>query len=179
MAESKHWFAPLSFVSKPLTTTLNKNMENKTKLLSYAIFMFAALVIIIDFALPGKIFNDQVIRLQKERQQYFKAARNYHYSYKVFTSQHKFLVTEDFTESELTNKKIQYSVSRIFKKVNWYKLLSSENKSFYSLRIASGLILPILVIISILIAIKYKKKIGNLILILQILLIADLILLLT
>ena len=153
--------------------------QHKLRLLLYATFTLAALVILADFVLPGRIINDEIINVQSERQQYYNAARNYHYSYKVITSEHEFLVAEDFAELELLNEKIEYSVSRIFKKVNWYRLISSENKSSYSLRIASGLVLPLLTIISIFVAFRYKKKIGILLLIIQILLIADLIFLMT
>ena len=144
-----------------------------------AVFALAALVIIIDFVSPGTKVQDGVVNVQKERQQYYNAARNYHYSYKIITSEHSFLVTEDFANLALPNKKIEYSISRIFKQVNWYKLLSSENKSFYSLRVASGLILPLLLISAIFVAFRYNKRIGTIIYILQILLIADLIFLIT
>lgn len=153
--------------------------QHKVHLSLYASFTLVALVILVDFILPGRIIHDEIINVQKERQQYYNAARNYHYSYKVITSKHKFLVTEDFAELELINEKIEYSVSPIFKEVNWYRLLSSENKSFYSLRIASGFVLPLLAIILIFVAFRYRKKIDTLVFILQILLVADLIFLIT
>ncbi len=153
--------------------------QQKLRLSIYASFTLIALFILADFVLPGRIVNDEIIEVQSERQQYYNAARNYHYSYKVITSKHKFLVAEDFAELDLVNKKIEYSVSPIFKKVNWYRLISSKEKSFYSLRIASGLVLPLLIIILIFAAFRYKKKIGTLLFIFQILLIADLIFLMT
>jgi hypothetical protein len=138
-----------------------------------------ALIILVDFVSPGRIINDEIINIKKERQQYYNAARNYHYSYKVITSEHEFLITDDFAKLELVNEKIEYSVSPIFKEVNWYRLLSSENKSFYSLRIVSGLVIPLLAIISIFVTFRYKKEIDILVFILQILLIANLIFLMT
>ena len=157
---------------------MNKHQHN-LRLSLNAAFTLAALVILVDFVSPGRILNDEIINVQRERQQYYNAARNYHYSYKVITSEHEFLVAEDFAELKLVNKKIEYAVSPIFKEVNWYRLLASESKSFYSLRIVSGLVLPMLTIISIFVAFRYKKKIGTLVFILQILLIADLIFLMT
>ncbi|SDS40714.1 hypothetical protein SAMN04515667_2105 [Formosa sp. Hel1_31_208] len=156
-----------------------KSKTQKLRLSLYAIFTLASLIIIVDFVLPGRIINDEIIQIQRELQQYYNAASNYHYSYKVITNQHEFLITEDFAELELLNEKIEYSVSRIFKEVNWYQLLSSENKTFFSLRIVSGLALPLLTIISIFVAFRYKKEIGTFVFILQILLIADLIFLMT
>ncbi len=153
--------------------------QHKLRLLLYSIFALVALIVLVDFVSPGKIINDEIINVKRERQQYYNAARNHHYSYKVITSEHEFLVEEDFAKLELVNEKIEYSISRIFKEVNWYRFVSSENKSFYSLRIISGLVLPLLTIISIFVAFRYKKEIGILVFILQILLIADLIFLMT
>ena len=149
--------------------------QHKLRLSLYAIFVLAALVIILDFILPGRVVNDEIIDVKIERQQYFNAARNYHYSYKVITSEHQFSVAEDFAELIQDEEKIEYSVSRIFKEVNWYRLLSSENRAVYSLRILSGLVLPLLTILSILLAYRYKKKMGTLGFVLQVLLVADLI----
>lgn len=153
--------------------------QKKTRLYLYATFTLLAFVILVDFVLPGRIINDEIIKVQKNRQQNYNTARNYHYSYKVVTNEHEFLVAADFVALEMENKNIKYTVSPIFKEVNWYRLLSSENKSFYSLRIASGLVLPLVSIILIFIAFRYYKKIDYLILIIRILLIADLILLIT
>tara|TARA_Y100001978_G_C23687079_1_gene432534 strand:- start:270 stop:743 length:474 start_codon:yes stop_codon:yes gene_type:complete len=146
---------------------------NKLRLSTYAVFTLGALLIFVDFVSPGRRINDKIINLKKERQQYFNAARNYHYSYKISTNEHEFIVAEDFIEPKLINKKIQYSISRIFKEVNWYKLLSSQKRSFSSLRVVSGCLVPLLLIIAIFVAYKYKKKIGLLIFILQVLLLAD------
>ncbi|MCA6074994.1 hypothetical protein [Fulvivirga sedimenti] len=153
--------------------------QHKLRLSLYTTFVLAALVILFDFILPGRVVNDEIIDVKRERQQYFNAARNYHYSYKVITSEHQFSVAENFAQLVQDHEKIEYSVSRIFKEVNWYRLLSSENNSFYSLRILSGLVLPLLTIISILVAYLYKKNIGILVFVLQVLLVADLIFLMT
>jgi len=157
---------------------MQKN-QHKLRLSLYAIFTLAALVILVDYVSPGSIINDEIITVQKERQQSYNAARNYHYSYKVITSEHEILVEEEFATQELENEKIEYAISPIFNQVNWYRLLSSEGKSSYSLRIASGLVLPLLTIILIFVAFRFKKKISTLVYIVQILLIADLIFLMT
>lgn len=153
--------------------------QHKLRLSLYATFTLIAFVILVDFASPGRIINDEIINVKRELQQYYNSAGNYHYSYKVITSEHEFLVPEDFAELELENEKIEYSISRIFEEVNWYRLSVSENKSLYSLRIVSGLVLPLLALISIFAAFRYKKEINILVFILQILLIADLIFLMT
>ncbi len=153
--------------------------RDKLSLSLYAIFTFIALVILVDFVWLGRTFNDEIINVQKERQQYYNAARNYHYSYKVNTNEHEFFVTEDFAKSDLINEKIEYSVSPLFKEVNWYRFLTSENKSYYSLRIISGLVIPILTIVLIFLTFRYKLNIGTLVFITEVILIVNLIYLLT
>ena len=149
---------------------------DKKKLLVYGITLITAFVILIDFILPGKVFTEEIINIEKERQQYYNAARNYHYSYKVVTSKHHFSVSEDFAKY-VQSQKIKYSVSFIFKEVNRYGLLSSKKSSIYSFRIVSGLILPLLVIFTIVVAYKYKKRLSILIFVLQVTLLANLIIL--
>lgn len=149
--------------------------QNKLPLILYCLSIFAALIVLTDFILAGKVIIDEVIDVKKERQQYYNAARNHHYSYKVTTSKHHFTVSDDFAQLVQDNQKIEYSVSRIFKEVNRYRLVSSENSAIYSLRIISGLIIPLSVIIAIGVAYKYKKKISTIVFVLQILLIVDLI----
>jgi hypothetical protein len=150
---------------------------NQNKLLLYAITLFTALIILIDFTLPGKIYTEEVESVEKKRQQYYNAARNYHYSYELVTSKHNFVVSEDFVKS-VENKPVKYSVSLIFNEINKYGLESSKENTTHSFRIASGLVLPLLVIFIITFAYKYNRKMNILIFVLQIVLLANFILLL-
>lgn len=152
---------------------MNKNKW--AQLLLNRTFLLASLLIIVDFVLPGKRSEDEIVHLRKERQQYYNAARNFHYSYKVITSKHEFYVTEDFASLELEAGRIEYAVSPIFKEVNWYRLPDAENRSYYSLRFLSGLVLPFMVLGVMLMALRYKKSIGTIVFVLQSLLFADLI----
>lgn len=152
--------------------------QDKIRLSINVAFVLAALVILVDFMLPGSIINEEIIGVQKEEQQYYNAAGNSHYSYQVVTSEHEFSVTEEFAESLQDHDKIEYSVSQVFKEVNWYSQPSPENKATYSFRTMSGLVLPLLMLLSILVAYRFKKNIGILVFVLQALLIADLVFLL-
>ncbi|MHA7102289.1 hypothetical protein [Roseivirga pacifica] len=143
-----------------------------------AIFSLAALLILIDFALPGKLVSHKIVDIQSAHQQYYNAGGNSHYSYAITTNAHTFPVTEAFAQSVQVNQKIEYSVSSIFKEVNWYKSPSANNRFIYSLRLVSGLVLPLLAIIVFAAAFKYKKKISTLAFVFQVLVIADLIFLL-
>lgn len=141
----------------------------------FILFSLIAVIIIIDFTLPGKVFTKDIIAIKKEKQQYYNAAKNYHFSYELTTNKHQFLVTKDFVKSNWKNNKVNYSISLIFKEVNWYKLTTSTIKTYYSLRILSGLILPLLVLTAMAFSYYYKKNIDIFIFVLQALLLADLI----
>ena len=149
-------------------------MSNPKYRLSFdIIFILTALAIIVDFILPGKIIQDNIVDVKKERQQHYNAARKYHYTYEIITNEHRFFVAKDFVELIKNEDKIEFSVSRIFKEVNWYRFDSTQNKSIYSLRILSGLILPLLVVVFILASILLQKDVRTLIFVVQLCLIAD------
>lgn len=147
---------------------------SKVKLFLYGLTILTALIILVDFTLPGKVFTEDIISIDKERQQYYNAAGNSHYSYKLITSKHRFTVSEDFAKS-VEDEKIKYSVSLIFNEVNRYDVHSSEQSNIHSFRIASGLILPLIIIFTILIAYKYKKKMNTLLFVLHVVLLGNLI----
>lgn len=134
-----------------------------------------ALVIIGDFVLPRSVVQSEIMEVRSQQEQYYNTARNYHYSYKVVTSQHEFSVSEEFSSLAQENQKIEYSVSPIFKEVNWYRLQKSDEKSSFSLRIISGLVLPLMALISILVAYRTKWNMNTLVFVLQTVLIADLV----
>ncbi|WKV13023.1 hypothetical protein [Marivirga harenae] len=129
----------------------------------------------VDFLIPGNKVIDEISTVQKERQQYFNAARNFHYSYKVSTSQYDFYITGDYAKEIDINERIEFEVSLLFKEVNEYRLLSFEKSDTYSLRYISSLFIPLLVLITMAFAYFSKKKISTLIFVLQVLLLADLV----
>lgn len=140
-----------------------------------ALFILIAFLIIGDFILPGAEYNDEIMSIQKERQDYFNAARNYHYSTEVVTTQHRFSVSEEFGLTAKEKDEIEYSVSQLFNEVNWYRSTSSQSKSFYSLRMMSGLIIPLSLLISLFVVYRLKKNLSTLVFVLKLLILADLI----
>ena len=60
---------------------------NRTQRLIYAVITVLALVILVDFTFFGSVKNQQIEQVQKSRQQTYNAARSYHFSYKVITSE--------------------------------------------------------------------------------------------
>ena len=154
------------------------NNQDNLRLGLYSLFVLTSITILTDFILPGSVIVEEIIDVRKEKQQYYNAARNYHFSYRVFTSTHHFSITEDFAEEIKNNQQIEFAVSPIFKEINSYRLLNSGNREIYSLRILSGLVIPLALILVIGLAFKYEKKMSILIFVIQVLVIADLIFLL-
>ena len=130
---------------------------------------------IADFAIPGKVKTEQILNLDRNTEQYYNAAQNSHYSYKIITSEDEFSVEGDFAQLDLENKTIEYSVSRIFQEVNWYKLESTEDKQQHSLRLVSGLVLPLLALIAIVADFKFERNVEILVFVLQVLLLGNLV----
>lgn len=149
--------------------------QNKLRLGLYSLFLAASMIILADFILPGSVVVEEIIDVKNEKQQYYNAARNYHFSYRLFTNSHNFSITEDFAKEIKNNQQIEFAVSPIFKEINSYKLLNSGNREIYSLRILSGLVIPLALIIVIGLAFKYENKMSVLIFVIQVLVIADLI----
>ncbi len=144
----------------------------------HGVTLLVSILIVADFLLPAKVFTEDVVAIKKERQQYYNAARNYHYSYKVVTPEHEFSVTENFAKLA-ENEKITYSVSLLFNEINSFHLVASKKRKFYSFRIASGLVLPLIVILALILAYKYKKRNDTLLFVLQMVLLGNLIIVLT
>jgi len=148
-------------------------MGTSTKIL-YGITALIALVVLLDVCIPGKSYTDNVTEIIREKQKYYNAATNYHYSYKVVTPNHKFLVPEEFA-AEAQDKEITYSVSLLFHEVNGFKLTTDKSYSMYSFRVVSGIILPLLILLILGLRLTYTKKVDKLLFILQIIMLLNLI----
>jgi len=151
------------------------NSKFKLRPFLYSLFILIALVIITDFALPGEAFKDQVIKVQAEHQNYYNAAQNFHFSYKLSTAQHNFSVSEDFAETVNEGDTVNYRLSLIFKEVNRYHLITTESIHTDSFRRYSGLILPLLVLLIMGFAYRHGNKMSALIFVIQVLAIGDLV----
>ena len=147
------------------------------KLISYVLTITLALAILMDFSLPGKTLTEEIISIDKNKQSYYNAGGNFHYVHTIKTTNHKFPVSEVFAKSH-KDKNISFTTSLIFDEINEYSSPTYKNSSQYSLRIAYGLILPLIVILVLLVSLKLKKRMDTLVFVLQAVLVADLIFLL-
>ena len=141
----------------------------------YLLTIALAALIFVDFELPGKAVTGEILEIKKERQQYYNAAQHFHYTYKIVTAEHGFTVSQSFAKEVGVGEKIDYTVSILFHEVNRYTSVQGEHSGIHSFRWVSGLILPLLTVIIMLLAMKYPGRLGIVSFVFQVLLIADLI----
>lgn len=148
---------------------------NRTSFLN-ALVVLAALLILVDFALPGNVVNDKIVRSQRQLQEYNNAARGHHYSHIVATTHRAFSVSEKVAQRAAAEMPIVYSVSWVFDEVNWCRIPSTGSRSYYSLRWLSAALLPLLTLVALFFEPRYKgaMEMGIVVFVLQVLLLADL-----
>ena len=152
----------------------------KRKLLVNAFFVFAALFVVMDFAIPGKVAEDHIVRIQRQVQKHNNAARGFHYSHRLVTAHRVFSVSEEVAQRAEAEAPIVYSVSRVFDEVNWCRVPSTDARSYYSLRWLSAVLLPLLTLAAMFFEPRYQgaMEMGIVVFVLQALLLGDLLFLL-
>lgn len=132
-------------------------------------------VIIIDFLFPGEMVNDTVVKVERIRQSHHNASGNSHFSFTLVGEHHKFDITEDFANAIDANDEIRYSISPLFKEVNRFKKVKSNHASYFPLRVISGFILPLLILLLFAAERIWNWGLKNLQMVLAILLVVDLV----
>jgi hypothetical protein len=157
------------------------NSTNNFRRISNIVLVLAAFVVLLDFAIPGKMMTAEVIEIKKSRQNYYNAAQNYHYSYRVITADYEFPVNEEFAKSrEYTAGVVEFSVSPLFKQVDSYNWVEwSAGPYTYSLRLISALVFPLVVFALVFASYRFKKQWNFVFLVLRILTIANIALVLS
>lgn len=153
------------------------NKLNNAQKISLIICSLLALTMILDYSLFSKTLVEKVVATQKSYESYYNAARNAHYSYHLQAESFDFSVSEYFASKAQVGQEIKIEVSPIFREVNSYSL-SHTGHEVYSLRRFSGLILPILILLTLAIGYKYGNKFSTLSFMMEALTIANLIYLL-
>ncbi|WP_339849624.1 hypothetical protein [uncultured Dokdonia sp.] len=148
-----------------------------TNRILYGITILISLVVLIDFALPGTLYTEDVVCVSRNKEKYYNAGGNSHNTYRVVTPTRQFSVSKDVATT-LEGKQVVYAVSLIFKEVNRYKLATSEKSHLYSFRVVSGLVLPLLVLFALGISYGFKKDLSILVFVLQVLTAGNLVMLL-
>lgn len=145
---------------------------------AYVICIVISVIIIADFLIPGKSISREVVHVSKDTQQHYNASGNQYFTYRVYTEEHDFYISADSYSAVEKGQIIEYRVSYIFGEVNSYQVAEKESSNVYSLRGATGLLFPVLVLLMMSLAFKLDDKMGILIFVVQVLLLADVIYLL-
>lgn len=143
----------------------------------HGITILITLVVLMDFALPGTRYTEDVVSVSRKKEKYYNAGGNSHNTYHVVTATRQFSVSKDVATTA-EDKQIDYALSLLFKEVNGYKLASSNKNQIYSFRVISGLVLPLLVLLALGISYRFKKDMSILLFVLQVLTVGNLIMLL-
>ncbi|WP_051583891.1 hypothetical protein [Dokdonia sp. PRO95] len=148
-----------------------------TNRILYGITVLISLVVLMDFALPGTRYSEDVVSVSRNKEKYYNAGGNSHNTYRVVTPTRQFSVSKDVATT-LEGNRIDYALSLLFKEVNEYKLATSEKSHLYSFRVVSGLVLPLLVLLAIGISYGFKKDLSTLLFVFQVLTAGNLVMLL-
>tara|TARA_Y100001954_G_C15718027_1_gene556716 strand:+ start:129 stop:593 length:465 start_codon:yes stop_codon:yes gene_type:complete len=140
------------------------------------LFTLLSLIILFDYLGTGNIVSSEIINVKRDLQRHYNASGNFHYSYRLVTLDHTFSVDKSDYRTLKLGDSIEYSISPIFKKINWYKPFQFDRKKVYSLRWMSALLLPVMLLISMLLEylLKSRIEIDLFVFILQVVLLASL-----
>ena len=137
-----------------------------------------SLVIILDFVLSKAPVSEKVTGVQSSLESHNNAGGNSHFSFKIRTENHHFLVSENFALNTKNGDLVKISVTPLFNEVNTVEMVTTGESEIYSLRLISGLFLPLLIIIILALGYKFGSKWSNVVFVFEVLALADLIFLL-
>ena len=137
------------------------------------LFYILAVVFIVDFLLPAKDITTEVIAIKPVRQHYYNAGGNSHLTYTLKTKESQFIISKEFAKKIKQADSVTIKESILFNEVN--SCTFNGFSETYSLRLFSGLILPLLVILIIIAQTKFHLKISALSLIFKIMLVGNLV----
>ena len=137
-----------------------------------------SLVIILDFVLAEAPVLEKVTGVQSSLESHNNAGGNSHFSFKIRTENHHFSVSENFALNTKNGDLVKISVTPLFNEVNTVELVTTGESEIYSLRLISGLFLPLLIIIILALGYKFGSKWSNVVFVFEVLALADLIFLL-
>lgn len=131
-------------------------MKNTKTNFIISFFLIAlSLTTIFDFLIDSQIKQSNNFKINKVKQKYYNASQNYHFTYEIVTPTETFNVSEEFAKSISDTNEIYYGISKIYNEINWYSS-DLKNKSTYSLRYFSGLIIPLIFIIYFILSLVFK-----------------------
>jgi hypothetical protein len=121
------------------------SIKNRKNFLKY-ILAFLSVIVILDFSFSEEE-SREILSVVRERQSHNNASGNHHYTYRIRTDKKSFYVSQELATMVGIGKPILMGISPIFREVNYVEY-NSERET-YSLRWFSGLIVPILAVITV------------------------------
>lgn len=146
----------------------------KLKLFFMAFSAVLSLIIILDFSLSGASIKEKVIGVNTTIESHNNAGGNSHFSFKIRTQNYAFTVSESFAHLIKNEDELNLSITPFFEEVNTVRLSSGESE-IHSLRLISGLILPLLIIIALALGYKIGNRWNNIVFVFEVLAFADLV----
>jgi predicted PurR-regulated permease PerM len=145
----------------------------KTQALTMALCAFLALIILIDYGFGGKSFVEEIVSVDTSLQKYYNAGGNSHFSFRIQTANYEVPVSESFASLAEEGQELKVEISPLFGEVNASEILKAGHKEVYSLRLLSGLLLPILTLLVLAIGYRYKEKASTVVFVMEALTVAD------
>jgi hypothetical protein len=150
----------------------------KVQMILMMVCALVAVVIILDYSLPGKILVEEVLAVKKTYENYYNAGGNYHISFKIHTAHHTYYVSKTFASLVQKGLKLETKTSPFFNEVNSSEILTTGNTEVHLLRMLSGFILPVFVLLVLTLGYKYGSRVSTLVFIIEVITVVDLIYLL-
>ncbi|MFY0688527.1 MAG: hypothetical protein JXQ90_15230 [Cyclobacteriaceae bacterium] len=125
-----------------------------------------AMIILLD-SFVSKEIEETITYLGRKMESHNNASRNFHFSYEVKTTDRQFFVSGDLYNQLKVDSKVTLGISPFFQEVN------KCNGRRPLLRLLSGVILPLLMLITGWIAMKFKNKVSTLVFVLEVMILAD------
>lgn len=148
------------------------NSTQKIKLLAALV----ALVVLIDFAIPGKTFRQEITEVKTKHQQYYNAAGNSHLTYHAQTKRGEIMLSETVAREILPGDTLVFRESMLFHANNGFYAPKVEKASFsrHSMRWFAGLVFPIIILITMLYKWPSTTRLSNFEFVMLMFLLADL-----
>jgi len=130
-------------------------------------------IILIDTLFLGQNRTEEITGLNEEYQSYFNAAGNGHSTFKVNTTNYAFYLSPESVEALSLNVQINLKTSSIFNQP-LYVINPDTSKEIVLLSGFTGLTIPAVVILFMLLALKFKNRLGIITFVLQVALLINL-----
>jgi hypothetical protein len=141
--------------------------------------IFLCSFLIVDFVIPTKASKETVQKIKTTQQNYYNGGGNSHFSYSLITEKTSISISKELKELLQENDTINIHRSLLLNEINKISHEASSTSEIYSLRWFTGMVFPLTALILFVMHLYGIKRISALVLIAQILLFADLGILIT